>query len=372
MKKVINTTQYYQNLDLLRFFLSVSVVIYHIPRIAVTVLHVNIFDKLPIFHKGAEAVYFFFTLSGFLITRLLLKEKLALNDIDLKKFYMRRVLRIWPVYFLVLLIGLTYYNVILPKMGIHGKDNYSIGTALVLCLLFLSNVFQRIYSPGSALAILWSIGVEEQFYLFWPVLFKKVKARFVLGILIVLYLVIFIYNFLTPSSLLIKYRFLFDFMIMGGISAILVDKYQQLAISLFTSLWCRILFFILFILVFFTDVFNVVQGYNQQVYDSICAIIASLLIITLTYLPAVNRLNFLTYLGKVSYGIYMYHMLIVNFVLFVALKLNFTSTFSVSELFFVLNFSVLVITFLFAHFSYKYFETYFLKLKDKFTKIKAQ
>ena len=371
-RSTTKATKYYDNLDLLRFFLAVTVIIYHIPAITLTVLHVTLFDKLPIFHKGAEAVYCFFTLSGYLITRLLIKEKAAFNDINLKLFYMRRVLRIWPVYFLVFIVGMLYYHVVLPKMGMPGKDNYSVPVAILLCVFFLSNVFQKLFATGSILAIMWSIGVEEQFYLVWPVIFKKMRLNNILLFLAALYLVIFLYNFFNPKSILLEFRFLFDFMIIGGITSILIDKHHQLAIAMFLAWWFRITAVLLFAIMFFTNLLSFVQEWNQQAYDLLCGIISVSFIIALTYLPSLKQLKKATYFGKISYGIYMYHMIIVNLVLFIALKLRLAAHFSANQLFFIINVSVIIITMVAAHISYKYFETYFLSLKDKFTKIKSQ
>jgi len=371
-RSTVKATKYYDNLDLLRFFLAVTVIIYHIPAITLTVLHVTLFDKLAIFHKGAEAVYCFFTLSGYLITRLLIKEKTAFNDINLKLFYMRRILRIWPVYFLVFIVGMLYYHVVLPKLGVATKDNYSIPVAILLCVFFLSNVFQKLFATGSILAIMWSIGVEEQFYLVWPVIFKKIKLNNILLLLLALYLVIFLYNFFNPKSILLEFRFLFDFMIIGGIASILIDRHHQYATALFLKLWFRIISALLFCIVFFTSLLSFVQTWNQQTYDLLCGIISISFIITLTYLPSLKQLKRATYFGKISYSIYMYHMIIVNLVLFIALKLHFAAHFSAAQLFFIINGLVITITMIAAHISYKYFESYFLSLKDKFTKIKSQ
>src|SRR5690554_4577142 len=64
------------------------------------------FKWLSLFNNGGVAVTFFFVLSGFLITYLLLKEKQATQNVSIKKFYFKRVLRIWPLYFLLVFIGL--------------------------------------------------------------------------------------------------------------------------------------------------------------------------------------------------------------------------------------------------------------------------
>lgn len=66
------------------------------------------FEWLGLFRNGGHAVTFFFVLSGFLITYLLLKERERMGTIKVKKFYLKRVLRIWPLYFLLIFIGLFY------------------------------------------------------------------------------------------------------------------------------------------------------------------------------------------------------------------------------------------------------------------------
>jgi peptidoglycan/LPS O-acetylase OafA/YrhL len=370
MIKKAEKVSYFENLDILRVFLALAVVIFHIPEIAASVLHIHLYSDLSIFHKGTEAVFFFFTLSGFLITRLLLVERDVYNDINLKLFYLRRVLRIWPVYFAVIIIGILYYHIILPRLGIVSKANYSIWEALLLCVFFLSNVFQRLFRPGSILSITWSIGVEEQFYLLWPLLFKKSSKGGILVFLIILYLLIALYNFFYPDSVLLKYRFLFDFMIIGGIMALLIQKYEEILIPFFKSKLTLFTFFILFGLVFFTSVFSAVANFNEQLYHTVCGLIAIGWIVVLTVLPPISALKRFTYLGKISYGIYMYHMILVNFVLFVVIKSKLAQIINVTLLSIIINVSVIALTLILSHLSYKYFETYFLSLKNKFTKIK--
>lgn len=364
--------KYFHNLDYLRFFLSLIVVIYHIPPITFTVLSIQLFDELAIFHRGSEAVFFFFTLSGFLITRFLIQEKNTEIDINLKMFYMRRVLRIWPVYFLVLCIGLTFYHYILPAVGIESKSNYSIISAIILCFFFLSNVFQTMFHPGSILSILWSIGIEEQFYLFWPVLFKKITLKNILIVLFFLYFIITLNNVIDPESTLLKYRFLFDFMIIGGIFSILEALHPAKILTFYKNIIVRVLFSGLFIIIFFTSFLNFILYYNVQLYHNICGLIAVVFIGVVVNLKPVLIFSPLAYLGKISYGIYMYHMIIVHLVLFVALKLNFADKFSPTTLFFILYSIIISLTLLFSHISFKYFEKFFLKLKGRFTVIKPE
>jgi peptidoglycan/LPS O-acetylase OafA/YrhL len=169
---------YLPQLDGLRFIAFMLVFWYHqppalmqFPVIAVRTLlvRVNMF--------GWMGVDLFFCLSAFLITSLLLRELGATGDISLRKFYIRRSLRIWPLYFLMLLlIFLVFpmFGFLSPRPG-SAEYGALVRQQLFPCMIFLGN-FSYAYFPASLaylLAPLWSISVEEQFYLVWPVLIPR-------------------------------------------------------------------------------------------------------------------------------------------------------------------------------------------------------
>lgn len=105
--------------------------------------------------SGHLGVILFFVLSGFLITYLIVKE-LEAKTFSFKKFYHRRILRIWPLYYLILLISYILFE---PSFSIKG---------LLLCLSIFPNVAHAIGEGWQSSPQIWSIGVEEQFYLIWP------------------------------------------------------------------------------------------------------------------------------------------------------------------------------------------------------------
>jgi peptidoglycan/LPS O-acetylase OafA/YrhL len=119
---------------------------------------------------GQCGVDLFFVLSSWLITTLLLKEIRENGTVNLRLFYIRRGLRIWPLYFGFLLLCAAAGPWALGY-GISGKN--------LLAFMFLSGNWSIILFgwPGWALDVLWSISVEEQFYLFWGALVKWVNAR---------------------------------------------------------------------------------------------------------------------------------------------------------------------------------------------------
>ncbi|MGD0796234.1 MAG: acyltransferase [Acidobacteriaceae bacterium] len=108
---------------------------------------------------GWLGVNLFFVLSGFLITGILLDSRTSPNY--WRSFYTRRALRIFPLYLAVLLILRLYSH-----LG---------GVYLLLCLLYLANFTNGL--QGEHYGVLWTLAVEEQFYLVWPLLVRRLRAR---------------------------------------------------------------------------------------------------------------------------------------------------------------------------------------------------
>lgn len=161
---------YYPALDGLRFFCATSVIIAHAfddqaihssPNWASLVLDSNL---------GAMAVNVFFALSGFLITGLLLDEKRRSASVDLRAFYIRRTLRIWPAFYAALFLG--YVTVLLGGPRIRHallfaptKDVWRYSLPFFFAMNLVSAPTPTLINP------LWSVCVEEQFYVVFPVLF---------------------------------------------------------------------------------------------------------------------------------------------------------------------------------------------------------
>src|SRR5437763_8821633 len=119
---------------------------------------------------SSYGVTIFFALSGFLITLLLIKERERTNTISLKNFYIRRTVRIWPLYFLY--IGLS-----LAVMYFVFAETYHFSSILPY-LVFIPNYTIVFGKPVPIIWHFWSLGVEEQFYLFWPFLLSLFAPRF--------------------------------------------------------------------------------------------------------------------------------------------------------------------------------------------------
>ncbi len=130
----------------------------------------HIFKMALIDNIGSMGVSLFFVLSGFLITYLLLQEQSDNSHIHLGRFYMRRVLRIWPLYYSVVLLAFFVLPHFYTQLGWDQNFYDHFFTKLMFYVLILPNVCLALFPEVLAANQLWSIGVEEQFYLVWPLL----------------------------------------------------------------------------------------------------------------------------------------------------------------------------------------------------------
>jgi peptidoglycan/LPS O-acetylase OafA/YrhL len=349
------------NLNPLRFFLASLVILFHLPELCRN-QGLPYFNDLPIFNRGMQAVYMFFVLSGFLIIRLIYINKLN-NSFSIKRFYARRVLRIFPLYYLIVIFGLIFYNVILSVLNIPFEINYDFKEAILLTTFFLPNIFAFQYAPGGILEVLWSIGIEEQFYLIIAPLMFLIKKNNILKSLVVFVSVYFIVFHINVFEVLRDYSFIYFFLFSGGIAAILEE---QKKLEFFKkSIIYPIIIVITTLVYFTTDILEFNQLWLNNFFISI---IFSLFIHTLSFnnhkVIITNRK--INYLGKISYGIYMFHVLALNAVVFLFLKFDEMKIFNDILSIILINIFTFVLTILMAHLSFKYFESYFLKLKNKY------
>ena len=345
------------NLTSLRFFLALLVVIFHLPEFC-SKHGIPFYNSLPIFHKGEEAVYMFFSLSGFLIIRQLYLEKIYTKTVSLKKFFFRRILRIFPLYFLILFFGLLYYNFILPKFGFPFTSNYKMYEGVLLSLFFLPNVFAILYSPGSIIEVLWSIGVEEQFYIFIAPVILFLPVKKIVLFLLLFTIIFFCIFFLEETSLFRKFGMYFFYFTSSGLFSILILKYRFSTINKIIIY----LFLLNFIIYFFSDFF--INLFSTQGYHFFSMIFFSMVICLMSTFSIKYFDNAqVNYLGQISFGIYMYHSIVIQFIGLVYVKI--LNQYHINQLIFILfyNFLVISITVAISHFSYQYYELYFIKKK---------
>lgn len=361
--KVITKPTALPNLGILRAFLAITVVLLHIPLMTKN-LNLPSFNEWPILNRGYHAVWGFFILSGFLIIRLLFIEKNNTSTINVKSFYTRRILRIYPVYYLVLLVGLIFYHYILPLLHIKFDTNYTIAEALIWCVALMPNVFFSMYDPGGILSVLWSIGIEEQFYLFIAPISRFIKTKFFTISLAIFTIMYFIIYFIPEFEYLRKFRLMYFYFSFGGLVSILNFKGKIKWLT--TNKPIRYISYILFTLYFFTNVF---EFSNEALKHFSSLIIFSLFILFIsTEDKFIIKNKFLNHMGNISYGIYMYHMIALYITIFIGSKLNIVNALGQIGSILFYNLSTIGISILFAHISYEYLEKKFLSLKSKFRK----
>lgn len=168
---------FFPNLDGLRFLAFFSVFLFHSfytpdSRIAASALY-QIPHRLT--RSGDLGVNFFFVLSGFLITYLLLSEKQLTGRIAIGAFYMRRILRIWPLYFVMVFIGFVVFPWVKAHLGQAPLHETAQPWYFFTFLVNFNNLYHGCQTP--TLTLLWSVSVEEQFYLVWPLLVAAVPVR---------------------------------------------------------------------------------------------------------------------------------------------------------------------------------------------------
>lgn len=326
---------------------------------------------------GAHGVFLFFTLSGFLITHLLLLERQKTQTIHIPNFYIRRILRIWPLYFMILLVGVL----VLPHLSLftlEGHTEYisqNKWTILSLSVFFLPNITFAIIGKVKLvfISVLWSIGIEEQFYLFWPWLVRNNYRRLKLFAIFIIMLMLSIrvgqavYTMLwnTPVSTvanILIWTLNFDFMAMGALCAILYHEqnrhFLRLIANRYIAVGVLVIILPLILLPFpMPSIKNFVYLFPYAFIISHIAY-APRPILNLEKKP-------LIFLGLISYGVYLYHMIAQTVV---ANLLDYTPLYTQNPLLWEITYMVSYLTLAIttAWLSYLYFETPFLKYKSRF------
>lgn len=384
---------FFNGLNELRAFAALSVIFYHIElfknRDHVGSLFDISFLSYFIGTLGKNGVYLFFVLSGFLITYLLLKEKEKYQTILFKKFYLRRVFRIWPLYYLI--VGISF--LIIPLIAnsseifrntpyyfnaISNPGNYTT-TSFLTYLFFLPNIALDFFGfriVGCTQS--WSVGVEEQFYILWPLLIFIFSRKTIVKVFMLLIITfVFSHVFFQPDLvarlaktigfelkiLPVIYKIVklipFEFMAIGAIGGYLYHNYSR-EITIFSK--SRYTYYTILLFIFILLFFSIIPIYLQSILLSVfflCLILTTINDDNKT----VFRNKYLSYVGTISYGVYMYHPFIL-FLVFPFVNEYFpakSGTLLYNSMVYLFVFGL---TILLSHLSYKYFELRFIKIKD--------
>ncbi len=267
---------------------------------------------------GGFGVLVFFVLSGFLITWLLLKEEEQRGDVSLRKFYFRRAFRIFPAFYC---FSLSFLVVLL----VSGKR--IIWGQVVSALLYVSNYYQAVNGdPNTGFSHAWSLGIEEQFYLLWPVTFVLLRgnrarlSKVLAGVIGAVWL---------HRGLLhcvgVKQGYLYaafdtraDHLAVGCLLAVLLRT------GTFPRFWTRICagrrYSVLFTLVLVGSLLlekRFGSPYRDTIGFALHPLLVALLIVQLIALRESILWSWLNwrwvrYLGRISYSVYLYHPLGVD------------------------------------------------------------
>ena len=328
------TGSYFENLDGLRFFCFLFVFFFHsfhteIPAIKDSpVYH---FFKVTLFGNGFLGVNFFFVLSGFLITYLLIKEKRNNNRIQVGRFWMRRILRIWPLYFACVFYGFVIFPYTKTFAGTVPNETanawYYIG--------FISNFdyIQKGLPDAPGLGVLWSVAIEEQFYLAWPVILSFFPLKRFWIPLVCILAGSLVFRALNDVPRLHEMHTLscIGDMALGGLGAWLILENASFK-SRIANLprWFILFIYLAFVFVFlFRDEF-LLSSYWLRVFERLI-ISAIILLIILEQCFAkysfykMGNFRVVSRLGVVTYGLYCLHFIIISLVVGLTKKLGFNS-----------------------------------------------
>jgi peptidoglycan/LPS O-acetylase OafA/YrhL len=310
---------------------------------------------------GSIGVTIFFVLSGFLITYLLFKEHTSKSKIAIVPFYFRRILRIWPLYFIVLLFGVFVYP--------GHVDN----TGVVLSIFFLPNIAFMLGKLPGLIDPIWSLGVEEQFYLFHPHIFRMQSLKRIFNTLIFIFLFFYALKF-AASKLhwetvsVIMYKARFDCMMLGGIFSMWIvnyhkeNKYFNTLFSpamLFTKTFQRVLY------IFYVG-YLIAATIKPSLYsDQFLSILTACVIGNLALNPGCIislQSKFLSFVGKISFGLYLLHKFPVDMMIRLTKALHIDNV--IVQNVFIYSGAITLALGL-AWLSFNYYEARFLRLKDR-------
>lgn len=259
---------------------------------------------------GAFGVDLFFALSSFLITTLLLEERKTTGRIDVVSFYLRRVLRIWPLYFTFLLIVAPLVRTVLPDDRLPPRDT-------VAFILLVGNWAFVVWGYAhSIVGPLWSVSVEEQFYLVWPPLLRRFAGHLrsaLLGVWLV--------SIATRTALVLMGAVHpqiwcntvahLDSIACGGLLAVAFRK-NTIALGVMARvvlLCCGVGVFAL------AARFGDFAGPRALVTYPVVALASCGLIVASlrprTDLSGLRLVRPALYLGKISYGLYVFHLMFI-------------------------------------------------------------
>ncbi|GGB43728.1 acyltransferase family protein [Fictibacillus barbaricus] len=316
IEQPLGKNRYISGLDGLRAIAVLAVIAYHLN-----------FEWAA---GGLLGVTVFFVLSGYLITDLLVAEYVATNSINFKNFWIRRARRLLPAMFTMLLVVITYVTLFEPAMLEKLEED------TVAAVFYVSNwwyIFQDLsyfesFGPPSLLTHFWSLAVEEQFYILWPIVIMavlKLRVRegylfsiILAGALVSAALMTLMYEPGADPSRVYYGTDTRVFSLLLGASLAVIWPSRKLSSSLPPEIRWKLDFVGLSALAFVFYMFWSTNQYQDFLYQGgmVAISVASLLVVAVMVHPS-SRLNIwlsfkpLRWIGVRSYGIYLWHFPVI-------------------------------------------------------------
>ncbi len=377
------TKLFFPNLDGLRFISFFVVFLYH--------CYMSFFaytnETSPgfysviklLFGHGNLGVNFFFVLSGFLITFLLIREKELKGKIHVGNFYIRRILRIWPLYYLCLLVSF----VIFPAIKAAAGEPYEESASPLYYALFAAN-FDIMHTwpvmPNALmLAVLWSVAVEEQFYLTWPLILALVPLRYYKYVFptIMIGSLVFRSFYTSSDETVYAVRYFHSFsvigdMALGGLFAYYSsyeNKFRQFIVNMNKGFIAFIYIGAIACGIFKHVIFpcGIPTIFERLVIGAFFGLIILEQNFSEKSFFKMSRFKIISKLGVYTYGLYCLHLMGMFFVAKITGKLNVNNESLLVAILSVI--AALLFSIGISLASYHLFEKWFLKLKDRFAVI---
>ena len=356
--------RYFYTLDALRSLAFLTVFLAHLPLTGFPVINF-------LTESGGLRVTFFFVLSGFLITYILLHEKESKGKVKLKKFFVRRALRIWPLFYAMLLFAyLTPYILDFLQLP-YSSDGYT--PNWLFSALFLENymmMFTESTPNVSPLLVTWSLCIDEHFYILWGILFYLVPSKKIHWVIIISIITAVITRIVYThySILTIDLFSNLDYFAFGAIPAYLIIKKEHIIerLTTFSSSIKYLLTVITICTILFFSNFKI-----PGMYIYMPVIIGSLygLVIAFTLPSGKNKLfisnkNILSKISPYTYGLYLFHTIFLN----LFLQLFGLYGFPLNNFLYIVLLGILALgcSLIASIISFKFFESKFLLLKRYF------
>ena len=370
MNKDSHKIKYFRELNSLRFIGFLGIFFGHVFfSNDIEIVNSKIYSNLYSYGKilGFISIDSFFVLSSFLITWKGLEELKVTKKFQFKNFLIRRSLRIWPLYFLVILLGFLIEFI----KSYYTQDISSLPSFWSFILFILNfDIIKNGYEFLFFMVFMWSISVEEQFYIFWALVLKWFQNHLLkISLLIILISLIFRIYFIDDSLNLNFHTIsaLGNFGV-GALAAIAAFNNSFLITKIRDFSKIQIVIIYLLSLTIFIAIPSL-QNHNLFIVIQrvLFSFVFAFIILEQTYCQQsifkLSRIKYFNFFGKISYGLYCYHGIMITIVL------KFSDYFSKSLFTTIFIFPTLIFcgTLLFSHLSYKFFESKILKLKTKYT-----